>query len=96
MKSPYEIVKKPLISEKGQRLNEEANQATFEVAMSANKIEIKQAVEKLFSVRVDHVRTMIVRGKERRVGRRSGRTPNWKKAVVTLKPGETIELFEGV
>ena len=96
MRTPYEIVKKPLVSEKSQRLKEASNQVTFEVAFDANKIEIRRAVEKLFKVRVESVRTVIARGKNRRVGRRSGRQPNWKKAIVTLKPGENIELFESV
>lgn len=96
MRPPYEIVKKPLISEKSQHLREVANQVTFEVAADANKIEIRQAIEKLFKVRVKSVRTLVVRGKERRVGRRFGRQASWKKAVVTLRPGENIELFEGV
>jgi large subunit ribosomal protein L23 len=96
MRTPYEIVKKPLVSEKSQRLKEASNQVTFEVVVDANKIEIRQAVEKLFKVRVASVRTVIARGKNRRVGRRSGRQPNWKKAIVTLKPGEKIELFESV
>lgn len=96
MRAPYEIVKKPLISEKSQRLKESANQVTFEVATDANKIEIRQAVEKLFKVRVRRVRTLVVRGKDRRVGRRMGRQANWKKAIVTLHPGENIQIFEGV
>lgn len=95
-RSPYTIVKKPLVSEKSQALKELANQVTFEVATDANKIEIRQAVEKIFNVRVESVRTLIVRGKERRVGRRQGRQSNWKKAVVTLRKGENIQLFEGV
>jgi large subunit ribosomal protein L23 len=96
MRAPHEIVKKPLVSEKGQRLRTAGNHYLFEVAPDANKIEIRRAVEKLFSVRVKSVRTLIVRGKDRRVGRRIGRQANWKKAVVTLRPGENIELFEGV
>ena len=96
MRSPYDIVKKPLVSEKSQALKEKANQVTFEVAHDANKIEIRQAIEKIFNVRVANVRTLIMRGKERRVGRRVGRQSNWKKAFVTLRKGENIELFEGV
>ena len=61
----------------------------------ANKIQMKQAVEKLFNVHVIAVRTAIVRGKNKRVGRSSGRRPNWKKAIVTLKEGDTIDFFEG-
>jgi large subunit ribosomal protein L23 len=96
MRSAYDIVKKPLVSEKNQLLKELANQVVFEVAATANKIEIRRAVEEIFKVRVQKVRTSIVRGKDRRVGRRMGRQSNWKKAVVTLRPGENIELFEGV
>jgi large subunit ribosomal protein L23 len=96
MRSPYEIIKKPLVSEKNQVLKELSNQVVFEVASDANKIEIRRAVEDLFKVRVEKVRTLIVRGKDRRVGRRMGRQSNWKKAVVTLRQGENIELFEGV
>ena len=96
MKSPYDIIKKPLVSEKNQILKELANQVVFEVAASANKIEIRRAVEQLFKVRVQKVHTLIMRGKDRRVGRNFGRTSNWKKAVVTLRAGENIELFEGV
>ena len=96
MKSPYDIIKKPLVSEKNQILKELANQVVFEVAATANKIEIRRAVEQLFKVRVQKVHTLIMRGKDRRVGRNFGRTSNWKKAVVTLRAGENIELFEGV
>lgn len=96
MKSPYDIVKKPLVSEKNQMLKELANQVVFEVAPSANKIEIRRAVEQLFKVRVEKVHTLIVRGKDRRVGKSFGRTSNWKKAIVTLRAGENIEIFEGV
>ena len=68
----------------------------FEVARDANKVEIRQAVQTLFKVSVTDVRTLVVRGKEKRVGRFSGRRPSWKKAFVTLKPGDNIEFFEGV
>ena len=73
-----------------------AQQVVFEVARDANTIEIKGAVEKLFNVKVTGVRTLVVRGKEKRVGRFSGRRPSWKKAFVTLKAGDNIEFFEGV
>jgi large subunit ribosomal protein L23 len=97
MRSPYEIVKRPLImTEKGERLKEEDNQFLFEVDIKASKREIKAAVEKLFNVGVVQVRTMVVRGKMSRLGRRRGKRPNWKKAVVTLIEGDTIEFFEGV
>ena len=68
----------------------------FEVAMEANKIEIKRAIETLFSVKVVDVHTQVMRGKDKRMGRFIGRRPNWKKAIVTLADGERIELFQGV
>ena len=68
----------------------------FEVALDANKIEIRKAIEALFKVDVLCVRTSIVRGKNKRVGRRFGRRPNWKKAVITLPKGQEIDVFEGV
>ncbi len=73
-----------------------AQKIVFEVATDANKIEIRNAVQVLFNVHVTDVHTLVVRGKEKRVGRFTGRRPTTKKAVVTLKPGDTIEFFEGV
>jgi len=97
MKSPYDVVKRPLImTEKGERLKEEDNQVLFEVDLKATKREIKAAVEKLFNVGVEEVNTIVVRGKVSRLGRRAGKRPNWKKAIVTLREGDTIEFFEGV
>ena len=96
MKTAYQVVQKPLLTEKGTRLKEEGNQYLFRVAKRANKIEIKQAVEALFSVKVADVHTQIVRGKEKRVGRFVGRTGHWKKAIVTLAAGQNVEFFEGV
>ena len=96
MRDPRTIIVRPLITEKGTSLKEQANQYLFEVAKGANKIEVKQAVEALFNVRVLDVRTISVKGKRRRLGRFVGRTPDWKKAVVTLKEGQSIEFFEGV
>jgi large subunit ribosomal protein L23 len=94
--TPEQIVKRPLIlTEKGNMLRENFNQYLFEVDRSANRIEIKNAVESLFNVRVEKVHTMIVRGRMRRMGRGYGKTRNWKKAVVSLKEGETINFFEG-
>jgi large subunit ribosomal protein L23 len=90
-----EVIKRPLLlTEKGTRLRESENQYSFEVALKANKVEIKKAIETLFSVKVDSVNTLIVRGKTKRMGRGTGQRKNWKKALVTLKDGETIE-FEG-
>jgi len=89
----YGIVRRPLITEKGVAAAEEMNQYPFEVAIEANKAEIKRAVEEIFSVRVVKVRTMTRHGKPRRVRFRKGKTRQWKRAVVTLAPGETIEFI---
>ncbi len=96
MTDPYQVILKPLLSEKGTRLKEEGNQYLFRVAKNANKVEIKRAIEQLFKVKVLEVRTLHVRGKVKRLGRFQGRQPAWKKAVATLKAGESIELYEGV
>ena len=96
MKGPYEVVQRPLLTEKGTRLKEQANQYLFRVARTATKVEIKQAVEQLFKVKVAEVRTLQMRGKVKRMGRFAGRRPDWKKAIVTLKAGQSIELYEGV
>ena len=109
MRSPEEIIKRPLLTEKGTLLKETGgqpdgevdpetlkSQLLFEVARDANKIEIRHAVEKLWNVDVVSVRTAVVRGKEKKVGRHVGRQSNWKKAVVTIAPGQNIEFFEGV
>jgi large subunit ribosomal protein L23 len=90
-----EIVVRPLITEKAERNRQALRHYSFEVHRDASKIQVKQAVEKLFNVHVEDVRTSIARGKNKRVGRNIGRRPNWKKAIVTLKEGETISLFEG-
>ena len=90
-----DVVKRPLITEKNERARETARQFAFEVHREATKIQVTQAVEKLFNVHVLAVRTAVARGKVKRVGRHVGRRPNWKKAFVTLKDGETIALFEG-
>jgi len=91
----YSIIKRPVITEKSNALREEGNQFVFEVDLDANKVQIRQAIEKVFGVRVASVRTQIVRGKMKRLRRSFGKRPNWKKAVVTLREGDTIELFEG-
>jgi large subunit ribosomal protein L23 len=93
MKTPQSIIRTLLVTEKGTRLQGE-NKFLFRVAPDANKIEIRHAVEKLFNVHVTAVNTMSVGGKLKRAGRspRAGRTPDWKKAVVTLKAGEKIDL----
>jgi large subunit ribosomal protein L23 len=90
-----DVVKRPLITEKSERAREAHRQYAFEVHREATKIQVKSAVEALFDVHVTGVRTAVARGKNKRVGRNMGRRPNWKKAVVTLKAGETIALFEG-
>ncbi|TYO93844.1 50S ribosomal protein L23 [Desulfallas thermosapovorans] len=95
MKNPRDIIKKPVVTEKSMGLVEE-NKYTFIVDMGANKIEIRQAVEELFNVKVDKVRTMRVKGKTKRVRNRWGKAPDRKKAIVTLKEGQKIQLFEGV
>ncbi len=86
----------PLVTEKGTIVNEKANQVVFKVRPQADKHAIRRAVEDLFKVTVMEVRTANFLGKERRRGKISGRTPNWKKAYVTLKAGDRIEFFEGV
>jgi large subunit ribosomal protein L23 len=93
MKEMYRILLRPVLSEKADLQRDNASKYTFEVAMDANKLEIRQAVEKIFNVKVDKVNTEVCRGKERRVGRFVGNRPNWKRASVTLKDGYTIDLF---
>jgi large subunit ribosomal protein L23 len=108
MRPPEQIIKRPLLTEKGTFLKESGGrpegegdaeslspQVLFEVARDANKVEIRNAVEKLWNVSVLKVRTTVVRGKEKRLGRFMGRRSNWKKALVTLAPGQNIEFFEG-
>jgi large subunit ribosomal protein L23 len=96
-KDPYQIIIRPVITEKSTMLKDKNRDVCFEVAMDANKSEIKKAVEHLFKVKVEGVRTQIKVGKERRMGRSAGMTKNWKKAFVRLKAGEKmIEYFEAV
>ena len=92
----YDIIKKPLITEKTSIQKETSNQITFEVDRCANRVEIKKAVEKIFSVNVLGVRTMQVKGKKKKRGKVIGKRRDWKKAIVTLIPGDRIEFFEGV
>ncbi|MDH4320068.1 MAG: 50S ribosomal protein L23 [Desulfobulbaceae bacterium] len=96
MNDVYTIIKKPCLTEKGTSLQEMHNQVVMKVDPRANKIEIKQAVEKLFKVKVDKVRTLNMTGKQKRMGRTVGRTSDWKKAVVTLAEGHSIDFLEGV
>lgn len=91
----FDVLRRPLVTEKNTILQSEGKYG-FEVAKDANKLMIKQAVEKAFKVSVVSVNVMTVRGKERRVGRRVVPGSSWKKAVVTLKPGDKIQIFEGV
>jgi large subunit ribosomal protein L23 len=91
----YEVLRRPLVTEKNAVL-QMAGKYAFEVAGRATKPQIKQAVEKAFKVKVTGVNVMTMPGKERRVGRRHVRTPSWKKAIVTLEPGDRIELFDNV
>ena len=109
MRAPEQVIKRPLLTEKGTRLKETGGggdadvspeeikpQLLFEVARDANKVEIRHAVEKLWNVNVLSVRTTVVRGKEKRIGRFTGKRSNWKKAIVTIAAGQNIEFFEGV
>jgi len=91
----FDVIREPKLTEKTLSLKEEVNQFAFAVDPRANKIQIKESIEKSFKVSVMKVRTMNVRGDKKRLGRHEGRKSNWKKALVTLKKGETIEFFEG-
>jgi large subunit ribosomal protein L23 len=90
----YDIIKKPLITEKTTVEKDARNVVAFVVHRDANKIEIKESVEKLFKVKVDAVKTATVAGKVKRVGKQTGKRANWKKAYVTLKEGENVDFFE--
>lgn len=96
MKLAEHILKRPLLTEKGTAMGEDGNKVLFEVAHDANKIEIRKAVEKIYKVRVTSVHTQLVRGKMKRVGRNLGKRPNWKRAIVTLAEGSTIDFFAPV
>lgn len=89
----YDVIKRPLITEQGMHLVETRNIYPFAVARDANKIQIRTAIEQIFNVKVAAVNTANRKGKPRRRGRRVGRTPDWKKAYVTLQEGHAIELF---
>jgi large subunit ribosomal protein L23 len=92
----HEVIRRPLVTEKSTIGRETQNLATFAVDVRATKHDIKRAIEELFDVRVTAVRTMRQQGKKRRVGRQIGRRPAWKKAIVQLAEGQSIEFFEGV
>ena len=94
--SYYDLIRFPMLTEKTMEAKEAYNQYAFAVDRQANKVEIKKAVEALFKVKVQSVRTLTVRGKEKRVGRNIGRRADWKKAIVTLEPEQKIEFFEGM
>jgi large subunit ribosomal protein L23 len=93
MRGPQEIIKAPVISEKGSLLAETVQQVLFKVRPDANKVEVKKAVESLFKVKVVKVRMARYLGKVRRVGKSAGRRPEWKKAYVTLREGDKIDFF---
>ena len=95
MKEPQKIIRRPLITEKSTKQKEEIHQYIFEVDPRANKIEIKSAIEHLFKVQVLQVRTLNILGKVKRLGRKYGKRPDWKKAIVTLREGDRIDFFEG-
>ncbi len=91
--TPHQVLVRPVVTEKSTDLMTEHNQYIFQVAKQANKIEVRKAVEMVFGVRVSDVRTQVVRGDVRRVGQNYGRKPSWKKAIVTLHPEDTIDLY---
>lgn len=95
-RDPQDIIIRPLITEKGTMIQEDVNQYFFEVRKDANKIEIKSAIEKIFEVKVLRVNTIRMPGKWKRLGRHVGRSTGYKKAIVTLKEGDSIELYEGI
>ena len=96
MREPREIVRRALISEKGTQIRTSGNHYLFEVFRDSNKIEIKRAVESIFGVKVERVRTLRVVGKTKRMGVFQGKRSDWKKAVVTLRKGDTIDIFEQI
>jgi large subunit ribosomal protein L23 len=96
MKPHHQVIKGPVITEKSHLLKAETNKVTFQVDVKANKIEIRKAVEELFKVKVLAVNTINMRGKKKRLGRTEGARPDWKKAIVTLAPGDKIPGLEGL
>lgn len=96
MKHSYDVLRGPMLTEKGTLLKETENKVMFKVAKSANKIEIKNAIEEIFKVKVARVATMNYMGKTKRMGRYEGKRPDWKKAIVTLKQGEKLDFLEGI
>ncbi len=96
MMDARQIILRPLVTEKTTHMREESNKYAFRVIPSASKRQIASAIEELFNVRVANVRTMRMQGKKKRLGRNLGRRPSWKKAIVTLVEGDTVDFFEGV
>ena len=96
MNTVYDVLVGPMLTERGALLKERENKVLFKVVKSANKIEIKKAVEEIFKVKVEQVATMNYKGKKKRMGRHEGRRPDWKKAIVTLKEGEKLDFIEGM
>jgi large subunit ribosomal protein L23 len=92
----YTVLRKPLVTEKTTFQKEDDNQISFQVRADANKIEIRKAVEKLLEVKVTAVNTMVYRGKSKWLGKSMGKRSNWKKAIVTLAPGQDVEFFEAI
>jgi large subunit ribosomal protein L23 len=91
--NPEAVIRRPIVLTEKSNLLRASNTVIFEVARNANKIQIRQAVEKLFNVKVTNVNTLVMRGKDRRMGRGYAKMQNWKKAMVTLKEGDTIDFF---
>jgi len=96
MRAPFDILIRPLLTEKMTALRESANKFAFLVRPDASRVEIKRAVETALKVKVDRVNVMNVMGKTKRLGRFAGKRPDWKKAIVTLKKGEKLEMYESV
>jgi len=96
MKAYHHLIRGPIITEKTHSLKELANKVTLRVDVKANKIEIRKAIEELFKVKVLSVNTIRMRGKKKRLGRSEGVRPDWKKAIITLAPGEKLTGFEGL
>ena len=96
MKTVYNVLIGPMLTERGALLKEQENKLLFKVVKYANKMEIKRAVEEIFKVKVENVATMNYKGKMKRMGRHMGKRPDWKKAIVTLKEGEKLDFIEGV
>jgi large subunit ribosomal protein L23 len=91
----YDVILRPIVTEKSSLMKEDGNRYVFEVAREANKIEIARAVEQLFKVKVVSVRVMNIEGKKRRLGKHTGKRPDWRKAIVKVNPKDKISFFEG-